>query len=281
MLDMGYLLEILCKPGFTTQEQADLASGRGVGMDIVKNTVNELGGFMSLETQVDVKTCFTIQLPLTLAIADALIVSAGGQRFAIPRLSVQEIMKSEQKNITILENNEILSHRGNALPLLHLAQFFHLEEKSNNTFYVLVVGGTNVIGIVVDKILGEREIVVRALQDPLVQVQGISGASELGDVRKYQETWQITPEILLRVKWTTANLILPNQVTHLALANVIFCRNVFIYFSEDKIRQTVKTFFNFMRKPGYLFIGSSESLLKITADFELKEINNAFVYVKL
>ena len=185
--DMATLLDILCKPGFTTQKQANLASGRGVGMDVVKNTVNELGGFISFDTQKKVGTRFSIQLPLTLAIADALIVSVSGEKFAIPRLSVREVIEIKSADVTILENNnEIFAHRNNALPLLRLNLIFNLKEKNNKNadkFYALVIGRTKRLGIVVDHILGEREIVVRALHDPLVQVPGIAGASELGDGR--------------------------------------------------------------------------------------------------
>jgi two-component system chemotaxis sensor kinase CheA len=183
-LDGTRLLDMLCQPGFTTQQRADLTSGRGVGMDVVKNTVNELGGFTLLETHIGIGTRFTIQLPLTLAIADALIVTAGGQKFAIPRLSVREVIEIGQTAVTVLENhNEIIYHRGRVLPLVRIVHLFDLKTENNNKSYALIVGGTNGVGIIVDRILGEREIVVRALHDPLVQVPGIAGASELGDGR--------------------------------------------------------------------------------------------------
>jgi len=98
--------------------------------------------------------------------------------------------------------------------------------------------------------------------------------------QEQQGMWQIKPEMLTRIKWTTANLIVKSQFAHLALSPVIFCRNVFIYFSDKQIRDTVQTFFDFMPTPGYLFVGSSESLLRITTDFDLQEIRGAYVYVK-
>ena len=179
---MTTLLDILCQPGFTTQTQVNLASGRGVGMDVVKNTVNELGGFICLDTQKGIGTRFSIQLPLTLAITDALIVFVGGEKFAIPRLSVHEVIKIEKANLTILENNnEILNHRGNALSLLYLNRLFNLPTNEQSESYALIIGGINKLGIVVERILEEREIVVHALKDSLVQVPGFAGASELGD----------------------------------------------------------------------------------------------------
>ncbi len=183
--DEARLLEILSTPGFSTREKVDFVSGRGVGMDVVKNTVNELGGLISLKTEVGIGTRFSIQLPLTLAIADALIIAVGEQKFAIPRISVREIFKTDNKKVTVLENNELINHQGSVLPLVNLSQVFGLKSNFNKSdTHVLVVGGeTNIVGIVVDRIIGEREIVVRAINDPLVRVDGIAGASELGDGR--------------------------------------------------------------------------------------------------
>jgi two-component system chemotaxis sensor kinase CheA len=182
IVEMTHLLDILCQPGFTTQKQANLASGRGIGMDVVKNTVNELGGFISLETELGKGTLFTIQLPLTLAIADALIVAVGKQTFAVPRLSVREVIAVNQAAITLLEDqNEILTHRNYVLPIVRLSHIFDLKEEYTRNCHALIVGNSNKVAIVIDNIIGEQEIVVRALHDPFVQVEGIAGASELGN----------------------------------------------------------------------------------------------------
>jgi len=183
-VDPAAMLDLICTPGFSTRDEADRASGRGVGMAVVKNTVVGLGGSMELQTDVGRRTCITIQLPLTLAIADALIVAAGGQRFAVPQSTVVEVLEIQAAAVKAFENNEIISHRGGVLPLLRLARLFQLEETAQDYFHVFVVGsGSNSAGIVVDRILGHREIVVRAVNDPLVQVRGIAGATELGDGR--------------------------------------------------------------------------------------------------
>lgn len=178
------LLDILCSPGFSTKEQADLTSGRGVGMAIVKNAVQQLGGLLTLETTPGMGTEFIIQLPLTLAIADALIVSVGGQTFAIPQSSIREVIELSASAITVFENNEIILYRGTVLPLLHLVRLFKLPDhnESNQSLKVVVVGNDfNGVGLVVDRPIGLREIVVRPLTDPLVQAVGIAGATELGD----------------------------------------------------------------------------------------------------
>lgn len=178
------VLELLCAPGFSTKDEADLGSGRGIGMCAVKNTVLELGGEMELESQPGQGTTFRLRLPLTLAVADALIVSAGGQRFAMPQSSVQEITTAEETSIKRLEQNEILKYRDGVLPLIRLASIFGLGAEQRKEFPVLVIGtGLNAVGILADRVLGQREIVVKPVSDPLLKVPGISGATELGDGR--------------------------------------------------------------------------------------------------
>lgn len=93
-------------------------------------------------------------------------------------------------------------------------------------------------------------------------------------------TWRVRSDIHARVKWSVANLIDHDQVASMASSNFIFCRNVFIYFSESAISRAVRYFSNFIRPPGYLFVGAAESLLRLTTDFTLTEIDDAFVYVK-
>jgi two-component system chemotaxis sensor kinase CheA len=183
-LDTATLLDLICSPGFSTRDEADRTSGRGVGMAVVKNTVHGLGGDFTLDTEVGRGTRFTIHLPITLAIADALIVSVGGHKFAIPQSSVREVMEIEPATVKAFENNEVIHYRGGVLPIVRLARLFELDEKYDRAFHAFVIGsGLNAVGIVVDRILGQYEIVVRAINDPLIQVAGIAGATELGDGR--------------------------------------------------------------------------------------------------
>jgi two-component system, chemotaxis family, sensor kinase CheA len=183
-IDDQALLDLICTPGFSTRDEADRESGRGVGMDVVKKATEELGGRVSLVTRVGEGTTFTIELPLTLAIAEALIVSVNGQRFAVPQSAVREVLEVESASTKVLENNEIISYRGKVLPLIRLARVFEMNRERGEKFHVLVVGeGTNAAGLAVDRILGQREIVVRAIKDPLAQSRGIAGATELGDQR--------------------------------------------------------------------------------------------------
>jgi len=183
-IDDDALLDLICSPGFSTRDEADRMSGRGVGMDVVKKAIEELGGRMSLATRVGEGTTFTIELPLTLAIAEAFIVTVNGQRFAVPQSAVREVLEVESASTKVLENNEIISYRGKVLPLLRLARIFEMNYEREARFHVLVLGDeTNAVGLAVDRILGQREIVVRALRDPLAQSKGIAGATELGDQR--------------------------------------------------------------------------------------------------
>jgi two-component system chemotaxis sensor kinase CheA len=183
-LDDARLLEVLSAPGFSTRDEADRISGRGVGLDAVQKAVHGLGGTFALRSAPGRGSCFTIQLPLTLAIVDALIVSAGGQMFAVPLPLVREVLRVEPEQITSVERRELMLHRGDVLPLVRLAACFRLPEPPQQARYAFVVGASlQAVGLVVDRLLGKREIVVRPITDPLVQVHGVAGATELGDGR--------------------------------------------------------------------------------------------------
>jgi len=182
-LDSETLLDILCAPGFSTRQQADRASGRGVGMEAVNNGVQKLGGRLSLASTPGQGSRFTIELPLTLAIMDGLIVAAGGQRYAVPLPAIREIFELDPTTVTVFENNNrLMAYREGVLPLIHLAQRFGLPEQPQQKQYTLVAGhGSGAMGLVVDQILGQREMVVRSIADPLAHSPGIAGATELGD----------------------------------------------------------------------------------------------------
>ncbi|MFL5614034.1 MAG: chemotaxis protein CheA [Gemmatimonadaceae bacterium] len=178
------LLDLLCAPGLSTREAADLTSGRGMGMDIAQSTIRGLGGELSVRTVAGEGTCFSMELPLTLMIADALLLDVGGHTMALPQIALREIVELESNAITTLEHNEVISYRGRVMPLVRLTRVFHLADRAPAKHHVLVVGtDTQVVGLVVDRVLGLREIVVHSLTDPLVAVSGISGATELPDGR--------------------------------------------------------------------------------------------------
>ncbi|QDU28913.1 Chemotaxis protein CheA [Anatilimnocola aggregata] len=183
-MDDSQLLDVLCVPGFSTRQTVDRVSGRGIGMDVVRQTVEELGGQLTLSTAVGRGSRFEIQLPLTVSITEALIVQVGEQRYAVPQVSIREIIKLETAELTVMEQNDLLRYREGALPILWLSRFFGSSVARDRQHFALVVGeGSQAAGIAVDRVLGLQEIVVRPLTDALVQVPGISGATELGDGR--------------------------------------------------------------------------------------------------
>jgi two-component system chemotaxis sensor kinase CheA len=183
-LDARAVLDIICASGFSTKSEADRASGRGVGMAVVRSTVEELGGTLALDTTPGQGTTFRITLPLTLAITDAIIAHVGDQVFAIPQSAVREVIEIEPAALRAIEGNELLPYRGHTLPIVRLSRLFALEVRDRPRFHAIVVGtGLAAIGLVVDRIAGQREIVVKTITDPLVRVEGVSGATELGDGR--------------------------------------------------------------------------------------------------
>ena len=178
------LLDILCAPGFSTRDAADRASGRGIGMAVVRSTVKELGGELTVHNNPGKGTRFQIELPLTLMIVEALLVSVGPHTMAAPMPAVREILQVDPGAITRFENNEVIAYRTGVLPLLSLREHFGLSAAPVRVHYVLVIGSeANALGLVVDRVIGSQEIVIRSVDDPLVAIPGISGAAELSDGR--------------------------------------------------------------------------------------------------
>jgi two-component system, chemotaxis family, sensor kinase CheA len=146
--------------------------------------VEELSGTIALDTEHGQGTRFIIRLPVTLAITDALIGRVGAEAFAIPQGSVREVIEVSESDVRQLEGNEIAPYRDGALPIIRLSRLFGIDRTVRSRFHVFVIGhGSNAMGIGVDKIVGQREIVVRTMVDPLVRVEGVSGATDLGDGR--------------------------------------------------------------------------------------------------
>jgi two-component system chemotaxis sensor kinase CheA len=179
------LMNLIFVPGFSTARQVTALSGRGVGMDVVKNNIANLSGIIELQTERGRGTRFEITLPVTLAIVRALLVSAAGRTYAVPLNSVLEIMEVRARDVRTLSTREVISVRGSTLPLVRLARFFALSGgRAPEPFFVVVVGlAQERLGIAVDELVGQQDVVVKPLGAHLHGVRGVAGATDLGSRR--------------------------------------------------------------------------------------------------
>jgi len=177
------LLDIIFLPGFSTSEKVSEVSGRGVGMDVVKKNVSRLSGLIDVDTEIGKGTTFTITLPITLAIIKALIVTVSDETFAMPLSSVLESLMITRDKIKTVERREVVSLRGETLPLVWLHRMFNLPaaEEGDYIFVVVVGAGERRLGLVVDRLVGQQEIVIKSIGDKLKNIHGLAGATELGD----------------------------------------------------------------------------------------------------
>jgi two-component system chemotaxis sensor kinase CheA len=183
-VEAATLLSIICTPGFSTRDSADRASGRGVGMAVVHMTVQELGGRLSMTTTPGKGTQFTLEVPLTLLITDAILTRVGTQTFAVPQAAIREVIEVQHEDVRQVERHELAPYRNGALPIVRLSHVFGLPGRPGRSLHVFVVGrGIKAVGLAVDRILGQREVVVRAMNHPMVKVPGVAGATDLGDGR--------------------------------------------------------------------------------------------------
>ncbi|TAN41764.1 MAG: chemotaxis protein CheA [Nitrospirae bacterium] len=175
------VIDFIFTPGFSTKDFANEVSGRGVGMDVVKEKLSALGGYAEVETKKDVGTVFMLTLPITLAIIKALIVRVGEERFAVPLTSMSETLIVEHKDIQTIEWKEVYYLRGEMLPMVRVSTFFHFEPfKTDRSFAVVVGLGDRKVGILVDEMFGQHEIVIKSLGDYLKKLRGFAGAAEIG-----------------------------------------------------------------------------------------------------
>ncbi|MFN3229481.1 MAG: chemotaxis protein CheA, partial [Asticcacaulis sp.] len=172
-------------PGFSTAAKVTNLSGRGVGMDVVRTNIEQIGGQIDLHSVPGSGTTFTIKIPLTLAIVSALIVGAGGQRFAVPQTAVMELVrtgKNAEHKIERIDNSMVLRLRDRLLPLVELGPTLKLDRKVDEATFVMVIQvGERRFGLVVEDVLDTEEIVVKPLAGILRDVSLFSGATILGD----------------------------------------------------------------------------------------------------
>ncbi|HEY6079580.1 MAG TPA: chemotaxis protein CheA [Polyangiaceae bacterium] len=180
------VLALIFVPGLSTREQVDDLSGRGVGMDIVKTNINKLGGVIDVHSDTGIGTKMAITLPITLAIVSALLVRAHDQVFAIPLSTVSEALSFDPRSVRKVESREVITVRGSSLPICDLGKLLGLPvplEDRRRRFVVVAALGNRRLGLVVDHLYGQEDIVIKPLGPSLSRVRGFAGATELGDQR--------------------------------------------------------------------------------------------------
>lgn len=186
VIDEKRAFELIFTPGFSTASQVSEISGRGVGLDVVKKNIQELKGTIDVTSAPGHGTTFRIMLPITLAIIQALIVRAGGEEFAIPLTSVEESLRIYSRDIRTVERREVFTLRDFTLPLLRLADAFALADDHEHGpdtkwFVVVTRAGEKTVGILVDALVRQQEIVIKSIGERLKTTPGVAGATEVGE----------------------------------------------------------------------------------------------------
>jgi two-component system, chemotaxis family, sensor kinase CheA len=176
--------ELIFASGFSTAEKISDVSGRGVGLDVVKNTIESLGGTVSIDSKEGEGSVFSVQLPLTLSIISVMLVEIQKEKFAIPLSSIIETAIVKKEDILNAHNQKVIDFRGKVVPLLFLKDIFEVPvfEEEDEYFSVIIVRkGDKMAGLVVDSFIGQQEVVLKSLGNYLTNVFAISGATILGD----------------------------------------------------------------------------------------------------
>ena len=180
-LSESQALELVFHPGFSTAEQVTAISGRGVGMDVVKTVIDRLKGTVGIRSTLGKGTTFYLKVPLTLAIIKALLFRVSDRMYAVPLASVMEITRARQDEVHVVDHHDVIQLRDEVLTLVHLSKLVRQQNKAKKFFIVVIAMGDRKFGLVVDSLVGEEELVIKALDDHLVSTDLVSGASILGD----------------------------------------------------------------------------------------------------
>ena len=175
---------LVFRPGFSTAAQVTGVSGRGVGMDVVKTNIEKLNGIIDIDSKLGFGSTFKLKIPLTLAIMQALLVSAQEEYFAVPLSSVLETVRISNDEIYTIEGKNVLRLRNEILSLVRLSDLFGVEQvfDSGEHAYVVVIGlAESKMGIIVDGLVGQEEVVIKSMGDYLQGIEGIAGATIRGD----------------------------------------------------------------------------------------------------
>lgn len=185
-LSENEIYNLLFEPGFSTAQQISDISGRGVGLDVVKKNINSMGGSLSIKSTLGEGTCFKLSLPLTLAVLDGMILRIGQDNFVLPLNAIVESLRPAAEDLDYLANTyPMLRVRGDYIPIIPLYQLFEDHSARQNPCDGLIViieddDGTH-IGLQIDDVLGQQQVVIKSLEDNFRPLPGISGATILGD----------------------------------------------------------------------------------------------------
>jgi two-component system chemotaxis sensor kinase CheA len=176
------VMELIFMPGFSTREAVSEVSGRGVGLDIVKEGVSGLGGFVDVASRKGSGSTFTLTLPITLAIIKVLLTKVGKNIFGIPLSSISETLTIEHSSLQSIENRKVYNLRGDLLPVTRLRDVFGIEGETNSgkSSAVIVGFGERRMGLLVDELIGQNEVVIKSLGEYLEDIKGFAGAAEVG-----------------------------------------------------------------------------------------------------
>ncbi|MDQ1244591.1 MAG: two-component system, chemotaxis family, sensor kinase CheA [Campylobacterota bacterium] len=175
---------LIFKPGFSTAAVVTNVSGRGVGMDVVKTNIEKVNGIIDIDSEIGIGTSMKLKIPLTLAIIQALLVGVQEEQYAIPLASVLETVRISKDEVYTVEGRSVMRLREDVLSLVHIGDIFEVERilDSSEYAYVVVLGlGTSKLGLIVDTLVGQEEIVIKSLGDFLKGIEGIAGATIRGD----------------------------------------------------------------------------------------------------
>jgi two-component system chemotaxis sensor kinase CheA len=174
---------LIFDPGFSTATQVTSISGRGVGLDVVNRQIEKLNGSVTVSSQPGKGTRFTIRLPLTLAIIQGLLVRVGEETYSIPISSIVESHRIRPSDLRMIDNYEVFNIRNDVVSLLRLDRLFRIPTNEQLEYQFVVVVGTfdNRVGLLVDSLIGEEDVVIKPLRDQFTQSPGIAGATILGD----------------------------------------------------------------------------------------------------
>ena len=178
------IINLLFRPSFSTAEKVTDVSGRGVGLDVVKSKIEALGGDVECHSVLGEGSTFTIRLPLTLAIIQALMVELGNEKYAISLGSIQTVEDIPVTDVKYVQGKAVITLRGTVIPLIRLGELLEVEHTntdSDSLTVVIIKKGDKLAGIVVDRLIGQMEIVIKSLGKYININKMISGATILGD----------------------------------------------------------------------------------------------------